>query len=290
MAETGGIVPRIGVCHLKRGSVKDGSVQDAVFGTEGVLYTKVSDLAANCDSNMINDSYGTRGVAPTQLTHFRGYPKAEVTYNWEIVSFDTNKEKFMCKPTLTRAIGFDLVITITFEEAFLADGIGNGDENDFVFTIAAGGTTVTSVSFPATATSTPDGSGRYRLGIAAYFMETYETDVVFSAGALSSEQTYNTDGVSSNGTLTLGVSSYSFSVWEADGAIDCSTNTYAPESTVWKSTASAIANGDVLYTDASLTTPLGNGSYASTDPSSTPFDHFRIQNGAGTVLGFSTCT
>lgn len=293
----GGLVPKTGSFKMFRDSVLDNSIADAIFGTEGTLYSNFDDLRNNCNTNMIHDSYGSRNGTPTNSEQFRGYPKPELDMDYSTLTTGTapsaTGEYLSCLPTINYSVGFVLTYNLEIFEA-IDYGLDTEENNTSYATITfnAGSTSMNS------STGLTLVSGRYRLN--NYYTHTTTAqdiyvEVTISSVSASSADFYNVSGQSNPHSDTLSytaATSYPFTVYEFISVPSCaSVPAVTPSSpfTVYKAGASAIANGDILYTDFNLTTYLGNSNYSVGDPSTNPFSYFRINNGAGLVQGFTTC-
>lgn len=293
----GGRVPETAQAHVKRGSVGDNSVQDAVFGTSGILYTRLSTLASGCNNQMIDTvNGGTRGVTPVKLSDFRGYPMPEVDINWEHIedvqlsgsTLETFDDLWV-QPKLNYSVGFDVVLTIHVDQKKgLSLPTGGENRNTCTFTFNAGDT------YPTGSTGTVDstGTGSSKKWQINDMDPAVQNDrVSYSATASCDTDVYwdTTDGSSDTGTLSyLSQTVYTHAIGDYDSTV-CGGNVTNWSYPCYSLSSNLGAGGSIeVFSDNLLTTHLSNGWYAENYIGLGNHDYFQIVNGF--VFNHGTCT
>ena len=296
----GGRVP-ITTGHVKKGSVGDNSVQDAIFGTSGTLYTQLSTLASGCNNDMIDTTNGgTRGVTPVKLSDFKGYPKPELTMNYS--NEDTSAapcafgQELYATPTLKYAVGFNIKIIVAVnEKAYLPPAIpsGAGTDSTKTFNFAAGNTTTTEGK---TKLNTLTVSASQDILISCE-----PTPENFISGGWVTGSLYYIDAIpySDNLEWTAAVSFGTLTQVKVSlSSINCSTDTSAfklangETGLAYYLPAGTFGNGDKMYFDTScgLGNPAPDRWYSITDNvDGTPDEYWEVYNGDGSVRNYTTC-
>ena len=286
----GGQVPKTGQCKLFRDSTNDNSVQDAVFGVKGVNYTNIQSLATNCNSALIDSSYGTRNSTPTNALQFRGYPRPEIDMNYFVVhtgSFPNQQTEYLrCLPTLNASIGFAITLTLEVQEISANVG-GLGTFTYPTFTFNAGSTT------PSSSSLTPIAGGYYVLNT-TYTQPShpYNITVNSTVNSVATSSYYLTEADPYQALLEYEAATsvnaldfYNYSTNSCSGSIVPTIPT-----TVY-STSTEIAEGAVLYQEAGLINVITN-SYGATNIVGLPinpvaYDWFAVTS--GTVGALNSC-
>lgn len=297
MAEpTQNYCPKTADLKMFQDSANDKTIASAVKGTHAssTLYSNFDDLRNNCVSALVHNTYGTKGVTPTQTEHFRGYPKPTITLNFEKVTVGTypsmTYQKLLCKPVLNNKLGFDITVTISVIENDPTDGI---DSHDETFTFAAGGTAITSSSLTA------DGSGKYRLDT-TYPQPTNVENLAmqvdnYTAGTdayFTESDPYTTTLTYTGATTVYSGSFNNYTGTVCGGAVGSAITLYTTTApTTGGTTDPRWSNPAKFYTDAALTTVAPNASYYLTSTGGVFYDVYQITDGSGTINRVQTdCT
>ena len=298
----GGKVPVSGQGNILRGSVGDNSIQDAVFGTEGSLYSPLSALASNCEVDMIDTTNGgTRGVTPVKLTDFRGYPMPELSMNYTEETTGSLPcaygENFYAEPTLKYSVGFNIKVTLSVAETpYSPPSLPDAADEVYstkTFNFTAGNTTSTEgktlVNTEAVSAS-QDVLMDVAPSVESFLSGGWVTGSVYYAEAQPYFATLEWTPAIAIGALT--------GIKASVSSISCSTDTSSFKlansltGLVWHIPNSSLANGHKCYfnNDCSGLIPAADNWFSyTTKPDGTPEYYWECYNGDGSVRNFTTC-
>ena len=288
---TGGQVPTAaGTAKL---CTDTNSVQIAVRGVTGTTYNNLDALATNCNSALIDSTHGTRNSTPTQLIQFRGYPRAEVNMNYEVVpvtvGFITKNDYVADAPFLNYSVGFPITVTLGITEK-RSDTMATLSTHNETFTFNANSTTVNSSS------TTLETGGFYILNDNK---ATSSYSVILTITYSASKTTYQTQTypvTSPSLTYTDATPTYyTYTVYRFTSTpYNCSSTVNMSTAQTVYSNDNGLSTGSRLYTNTALTSELSpSGIYVQIPPESegTKFDFFYYFGGAsgGITSAITNC-
>jgi len=264
-------------------TANDKSIASAVQKTGSTLYTNIQDLADNAVLALMNTTHNPSKITPTNLDHFRGYPKPTIDMNWEEVrvgSYPSEQYEYAaCLPVMNNKVGFDVVVNVNVRE-ILPDL--TEDDNDHVFTFSEGGTSCTCP------TLSTDGSGRFILN-ETYQQPTVTENIVVENTVTSTNYLTYLTPLTYNTTLNYTAETVAYEITNLNKYLSSSCGSTCPTATrtgFYTTTSATLVAGRTIYTDATLTTPV---TFTTGAANATAFDFDRFTLVSGVVSSFTNC-